>query len=196
MYTCNVSSPSRATGFQFTARPKVVAFAGSRHGSLPESITSSLVHVFYASGLTFLTGCATGIDSCFRQAFAPRPFVQHAMVACAFESRARRFDSGELAAFAVVPDGLSPAAALHRRTVWMVRHCGLLVLFPANPLSGRWGRGSTLAFRTAVFNLKPVFSASPVAPPPSPLYRIYPTSLFGIVSGFWAVPEGGPCEQE
>ena len=147
MYTFSISSPSNPVELQFPVLPQVVAFAGSRRGLLPESITTSLVHAFYALDLTFLTGCATGIDGCFRQAIAKRPFEQRSMVACAFESRARRFDSRGLAAFAVVPDGLSPAAALHRRTVWMVRSCGLLVLFPSNPVFGRWGKGSILAFR-------------------------------------------------
>ena len=123
MYTCSVSSVSNPAGRQFPVRPQVVAFAGSRRGSLPEPVTTTLVHAFYAQDLTFLTGCATGIDGCFRQAIAKRPFEQRSMVACAFESRARRFGSRGLAAFAVVPDGLSPAAALHRRTVWMVRSC-------------------------------------------------------------------------
>jgi len=195
MYTCSVSSVSNPAGRQFPVRPQVVAFAGSRRGSLPEPVTTTLVHAFYAQDLTFLTGCATGIDGCFRQAIAKRPFEQRSMVACAFESRARRFGSRGLAAFAVVPDGLSPAAALHRRTVWMVRSCGLLVLFPSDPIFGRWGKGSTLAFRTAVYNLKPVFAASPTAPRPSPLYRIFPASLFGMVSGFWVVPEGGPFDE-
>ena len=100
----------------------------------------------------------------------------------------------------VVPPGLSPAAALHRRTVWMVRRSGLVVLFPADPVFGRWGKGSTLAFNTAVYNLKPVFVSAPSAPRRSPLYRIFPASLFGIVSGFWVIPhqiyDGGPCDDE
>ena len=42
---------------------------------------------------------------------------------CSIESRAARFNGGgPLAAQAVVPDGLSPSAAPHRRTVWTVRH--------------------------------------------------------------------------
>ena len=196
MYTFSVSSLSNPTELRFPVRPQVVAFAGSRRGSLPKSVTTTLVHAFYALDLTFLAGCADGIDDCFRQAIAKRPFEERSMVACAFESRARRFESRGLAAYAVVPDGLSPAAALHRRTVWMVRNCGLLVLFPSDPVFGHWGKGSTLAFRTAVYNLKPVFAASPTAPRPSPLYRIFPASLFGIVSGFWVVPEGGPYDEE
>ena len=82
----------------------------------------------------------------------------------------------------------------------MVRRCSILVLVPIDPETGRWGRGSTLAFLTAVYNLKPVFVASPIPPLHSPLYRIFPSSLFGIVPGFWTVPHqiyaGGPCDEE
>jgi hypothetical protein len=178
----------------------VVAFAGSRRGSLPHSVSSSIVHAFHALDLSLLTGCASGIDECFRRAMAHKPFEQHAMVACAFESRARKVDAEGLLGIPVVPVGLSPSAALHRRTVWMVRRCGILVLFPADPVFGHWGKGSTLAFRTAVYNLKPIFVSAPSAPKPSPLYNIYPASLFGIVPGFWVVPhqiyKGGPCDEE
>jgi len=84
--------------------------------------------------------------------------------------------------------------------VWVVRRAGLLVLFPADPVFGHWGKGSTLAFRTAVYNLKPVFVSAPTAPRPSPLYRIFPANLLGIVPGFWVVPhqiyKGGPCDEE
>ena len=200
MYTFSVSNSAEPTVRCFKVRPPVVAFAGSRRGSLPHSVTLSVVHAFHALDLSLLTGCASGIDGCFRLAMAQEPFEDHSMVACAFESRARRVGAEGLLGISVVPDGLSPAAALHRRTVWMVRRCGLLVFFPADPVFGHWGRGSTLAFRTAVYNLKPVFCASPTAPRPSPLYEIYPASLFGIVSGFWVVPhpiyQGGPCDEE
>jgi hypothetical protein len=200
MYTFSVSSSPGPTSQCFQVRPPVVAFAGSRRGSLPRSVSSSLVHAFHALDLSLLTGCAPGIDGCFRRAMAHKPFEEHSMVACAFESRTRRIGTEGLLGIAVVPEGLSPAAALHRRTVWMVRRCGLLVVFPTDPVFARWGRGSTLAFRAAVYNLKPVFCASPTAPRPSPLYKIYPASLFGIVSGFWVVPhpiyQGGPCDEE
>ncbi len=197
MYTFSVAGPNSR---RFQIRPPVVAFAGSRRGSLPDSVTSPLVHSFHSLGLSLLTGCASGIDGCFRRVMVQKPFEGHSMVACAFESRARRFDAEGLLGVPVVPVGISPAAALHRRTVWMVRRCGLLVLFPAHPVFGHWGKGSTLAFKTAVYNLKPVFAAAPTAPQPSPLYGIYPASLFGIVPGFWVVPqpiyEGGPCDEE
>ena len=112
MYARTVSSPFDSSLRQFRFGSKVVAFAGSRRGSLPEPVTSSLVHAFYAMGHTFLTGCAQGVDGCFRQALTHHPFEQHAMVACAFEYRTRRFPG--LFSASVVPAGLSPAAALHR----------------------------------------------------------------------------------
>ncbi len=197
MYTFNVAGQKDRS---FQVRQPVVAFAGSRRGFLPDSVTVPLAHAFHALDFSLLTGCAPGIDACFRRVMAKNPFEQQSMIACAFESRARRFETTGLLAIPVVPAGLSPVAALYRRTVWMVRRCGLLVLFPADPVFGHWGKGSTLAFRTAVYNLKPVFISAPSAPPPSPLYRIFPGSLFGIISGFWVVPhqiyEGGPCDEE
>ncbi len=197
MYTFSVAGQQDRS---FQVRLPVVAFAGSRRGSLPESVTVPLAHAFHALDFSLLTGCAPGIDACFRRVMATKPFEQQSLVACAFESRARRFEATGLLGIAVVPSGLSPAAALHRRTVWMVLRSGLLVLFPADPVFGRWGKGSTLAFNAAVYNLKPVFISAPSAPRRSPLYRIFPASLFGIVSGFWVIPhqiyEGGPCDEE
>ena len=197
MYTFSVAGQKDRC---FQVRPPVVAFAGSRRGFLPDSVTVPLAHAFHALDFSLLTGCAPGIDACFRRVMATELFGQQSLVACAFEERARRFEGSGLHGIAVVPPGLSPAEALHRRTIWMVRHSGLLVLFPADPVFGRWGKGSTLAFNTAVYNLKPVFVCVPSAPRPSPLYRIFPSSLFGIVSGFWVVPHqiyaGGPCDEE
>jgi hypothetical protein len=197
MYTFSVAGQEDRC---FQVRPPVVAFAGSRRGSLPGSVTVPLIHAFHALDFSLLTGCAPGIDACFRRVMAKEPFAPQSLVACAFESRARKFEGSRLLGIPVVPPGLSPAAALHRRTVWMVRRCGILVLFPADPVFGRWGKGSTLAFNTAVYNLKPVFVSAPSSPKPSPLYRIFPSSMFGIVSGFWVVPhqiyEGGPCDEE
>jgi hypothetical protein len=197
MYTFSVAGQKDRC---FQVRPPVVAFAGSRRGSLPDSVAVPLIHAFHTLDFSLLTGCAPGIDACFRRVMATGPFGQRSLVACAFEERARRLESYGLPGIPVVPTGLSPAAALYRRTVWMVRRCGILILFPADPVFGRWGRGSTLAFNTAVYNLKPVFISAPSAPRRSPLYRIFPSTLFGIVSGFWVVPhqiyEGGPCDEE
>ncbi len=197
MYTFSVTGQKDRC---FQVRVQVVVFAGSRRGSLPDSVTIPLTHAFHALDFSLLTGCAPGIDACFRRIMAKEPFGQQSVVACAFESRALRLEGSGLIGIPVVPPGLSPVAALHRRTVWMVRRCGLLVLFPADPVFGRWGKGSILAFNTAVYNLKPIFVSAPSAPRRSPLYRIFPSLLFGIISGFWVIPyqiyKGGPCDEE
>ena len=82
----------------------------------------------------------------------------------------------------------------------MVRRSSLLILFTDDPQTGAWGRGSRLAFRTAVYNLTPAFVVSAHRPPDSLLYRIIPGTLFGVVDGFWTVPhqiyEGGPCDED
>ena len=200
MVTFTVSGFPGSKSLSVALRPPVLAVAGSRKGFLSTAVSFPLVHGFHALGFSFLTGCAPGIDGCFRTVYAHGPWAPSSMVACAFENRAHRFSTARLVAYSVVPPGLSPSSALHRRTVWVVRRCGLLVLFPVNPTTGFWGKGSTLAFRTAVYNLKPVFVVSTSSPPTSPLYQIYASSLLGIVPGFWVVPHqiyvGGPCDEE
>lgn len=197
MVTFSVPSHTGATAHSFRVRPQSVAFAGSRNGAVTLETSSALVEGFGQLGFGFVTGCASGIDGCFRLAFASKTaFAERSIVACAFEDRARRFAVGEIFASVVVPDGLSPAAALHRRTVWIVRHCSLLVLLPDNPRTGRWGCGSRLAFDTARRNLKPVFLVTKTPPKPSVGESIFSSNLFGVTDGFWVVPEGGTDDEE
>ena len=185
------------TSISFRVRPQAVAFAGSRNGVVHRDTAAALVEGFLHLGFGFLTGCAPGIDRCFRSAFAlNKDAGERSIVACAFEDRARRFTVGEIFASTVVPNGLSPAAALHRRTVWVVRHCSLLVLFPDNPVTGSWGRGSGLAFNTARHNLKPVFLVTSNPPKPLADESVCPSNLFGVLDGFWVVPAGGSDEEE
>ena len=178
-------------------RPQAVAFAGSRNGAVHRDTAAALVDGFHHLGFGFLTGCAPGIDRCFRSAFLSRPiFAERSIVACAFEDRARRFSVGEIFATTVVPAGLSPAAALHRRTIWVITHCSILVLHPDNPVSGRWGCGSRLAFDTARLHLKPVFVVTATPPKPSVGETVAASNLFGVVDGYWVVPEGGVDDEE
>ena len=200
MVTFSVTHAPSLEGLTFQVRDRSVAFAGSRHGYVPPPVARQIVHCFHALDFSFLTGCANGIDSCFRQVLSDPCYAPDSLIACASDRRARRSGTPELLAATAVPAGLSPKAALHRRTVWMVRRCSLLVIFPYDPETGRWGGGSSLAFRTAAYNLKPVFVSSLAPPPRSSLYRMFPASLFGIVPGFWTVPHqiyaGGPCDEE
>jgi hypothetical protein len=73
-------------------------------------------------------------------------------------------------------------------------------LFPDNPETGRWGGGSTLAFRTALYNLKPVFVVTDHPPKRSEHYLLRRSSLFGVVDGWWVVPhpveDGGTCDEQ
>ena len=185
------------TSTSFRVRPHAVGFAGSRNGVLHRDTAVTLVEGFHHLGFGFLTGCATGIDRCFRSAFASRAaFAQRSIVACAFEDRADRFSVGEIFASTVVTAGLTPAAALHHRTIWVVRHCSLLVLLPDDPVTGCWGRGSRLAFNTARYNRKPVFLVTGKPPKPSVGETITESNLFGILDGYWVLPEGGIDEQE
>ena len=194
------SSSGTAAPVSFRVRSQSVAFAGSRNGVLNSADARALVTGFLHLGFNFFTGCAPGIDACFRSALASnREAAEGAIVACAFPSRARRYSVGGILATTVVPEGLSPAAALHRRTVWMVRRCSLLVLFPDNPATGSWGPGSRLAFQTARYNLKPVFLVTANPPKPSRYELQLRSNLFGVADGVWVIPhptEGGTCDEE
>jgi hypothetical protein len=125
---------------------------------------------------------------------------EKALVACAFPRRKEYSFSKGLLATKVVPDNLSPKAALHRRTVWMVKRCCMVLLFPEDPATGRWGKGSILAFKTALYHVKPVFVVATDPPKQSVHYLVFPANLFNIVDGFWVVPhpyeQGGTCDEE
>ena len=70
----------------------------------------------------------------------------------------------------------------------MVADSTALVLFPDNPRAGTWGRGSSLAFRTAVQQHKPVFIVTAIPPQATRSIRVRPASLCGIISGYLVVP--------
>jgi hypothetical protein len=184
--------------FRIPARSALLA--GSRNGMIDPEVAERVAGALAAAGFSFLVGCATGVDACFRLTLAERPgWSESTFVACAFADRVAASASRGLYASVVVPEGLSRAAALRRRTLWMVKRAELVVLFPDDPLTGRWGRGSTLAFRAATEQLKPVFVVSSTAPPRSPIYQVVRASLFDVADGWWAVPHpvaAGTCDEE
>ena len=186
--------------FSFSVHAQSIMLAGSRNLHLPPTLCHNLVSKLHAIGFHFFVGCAPGVDRSFRKALSYAPFNKNTFVACAFYSRMKQENTFGLYSSVVVPDKIPPAAALARRTVWMARRSQFLILFPDNPKTETWGKGSTLAFKTATLNLKPVFVVSESAPPPSPLYNIFYTSLFDVVHGCWVVPHpyttGGTCEDE
>ncbi len=109
-----------------TALGGVVCFAGSRHGSVPRA--QAVVSALASHGVSFLVGCAPGVDRSFRQALVP--FASRTTVHCAFRSRARQVAQSGLIAICTVGTVPSAAAALHWRTVGMVSDGTFLVLFP------------------------------------------------------------------
>ena len=187
--------------FRFSVPQRSVLLAGSRYQQLPHSLCSALIEQFHHLGFGYYVGCAGGVDRSFREALAVSPYCKECFVACAFSSRLPESRSLGLFCSVVVPKHLPPKAALYRRTLWMVRRCSLVVVFPQNPYdSHRWGKGSRLVFRSAVYHLRPMFVVSDQSPPESVTYRILPSNLFGVLDGYWVVPhpfeEGGVCEDE
>jgi hypothetical protein len=168
--------------FNFAVGEGSVMFAGSRYLEIQGQVCSDLINSFGSLGLCFVTGCAAGVDASFRKALAVSDYKDSSLIACAFKDRAKRLKG--IYPLYVVPDGLPPRVALAKRTVWMTSLCSLLVLFPSDPI----GKGSALAFKSAIYNSKPVFIVSKTKPKESSLYTVLPSSLFGVVSGFWAIP--------
>jgi hypothetical protein len=168
--------------FSFKVESTRLLFAGSRHIEVDPQVCKDLISAFGSLGFTFMTGCAKGVDESFRLALAISEYKDHSIIACAFKKRARQMRG--LYPLYVVPQGLPPKVALAKRTLWMTCRCALLILFPSTPI----GRGSALAFKSAIMNNKPVFVVSQTRPADSDLYSVYPSNLFGIVDGFWCVP--------
>ena len=192
--TNSLSVADSAGQFRFSVPQATVMLAGSRNRQLPKKLCNALLNAFSRHGFSFFVGCAQGVDQCFRDAITASPCKEHTLVACAFEKRVEFFYSRGLIATKVVPDNLPPKAALHRRTVWMATRCGMLLLFPEDPTTGTWGKGSTLAFETAMYHSKPVFVAKAQPPKESNQYCILPSRLFATVDGYWIIPrdyEGG-----
>ena len=175
--------------FRFSVPERSVLFAGSRYLEVPQSTCRDLVQQFANHGFSFLVGCADGVDRSFRRALASSPYKDRCFVACAFPNRVNSPYSYGLFASVVVPKNLTPKAALHRRTIWMVKRCSMAVLFPENPLNQSWGKGSSLVFRASRYNLKPVFVVCSRPPKSSIHYRVLSSSLFGVVEGYWVVPQ-------
>ncbi len=176
------SIPHDREFFNFSVENGRVLFAGSRNMSISHQVCNDLISAFGHLDFSFLTGCASGVDESFRKALAESEYKNSSIVACAFKKRAESLKG--VYPLYVVPDGLSPKVALAKRTLWMTARCSLLIFFPSEPI----GRGSALAFKSAIYNNKPVFIVSKTKPKESSLYTVYSSSLFGVVEGFWCIP--------
>jgi hypothetical protein len=171
-------------------KDRIVGFAGSRRGRIVEGVCTALVAALSRLGFQVVVGCANGIDCCLRNAVAGTALASRSTVHCAFPSRVREAEALGLAAVCRVAGISSAAAALHWRTVLMVRECSLLVLFPDDPTTGIWGKGSRLAFNTAVQDHIPVFVVTTIPPLGTRQLRVKEGSLFGVIDGHWVIPQG------
>ena len=172
--------------FSFPVDSGSVFFAGSRHTEISSQLCHDLVEYFGRLGFGFSVGCARGVDRSFRDAFITSRYIRRAFVACAFKDRVGKV--GDITSSLVVSSTSHAAAALAGRTIWLARHCSLSVIFPDDPTRHTWGKGSSLAIRTCIKYGKPVFIVTDILPVKSDDYRLFHTSLFGVVKGYWLVP--------
>jgi hypothetical protein len=175
--------------FQVPESP--VLFAGSRHGQVAEQSAKLLVQGFHLAGFSCSTGCASGIDQVFRSAFSSE-FNESVpdLVACAFSGRTAECEQLGLNSLYVSKPYMYPHEALRHRTIWLVKQCSLLVLFPDDPKTGNWGKGSRLAFHTAKRLGKPSFVVSAKPPVDDPETIAQEANLFGLFWGTWVIPKG------
>jgi len=199
MVSFQVSAAGSGKALRFSVQEAGLLVAGSRHREVPQQVCRDLVEGLGEKGFAFLVGCAPGVDRSFRRALSASRYAESTLVGCAFRSRVRALSGYGLTSCWVAPAGLSPKAALRRRTLWLVKRCCLAVLFPEDPYSGQWGPGSRLVFRACLDQLKPLFVASSVAPRETEHVRVAGSTLYGV-AGFWVVPhpieDGGPCDDE
>jgi hypothetical protein len=184
---------------RFSVPEAGVLLAGSRNREVDRENCRALIHGLGQAGFGFLVGCAPGVDRSFRKALSESPYADRTLVGCAFPSRLRSLSAYGLATCLVAPSGLSPKAALRRRTLWLVKRACLSILFPEDPTTKQWGKGSTLVYRDSLEQVKPVFAVCSQKPKDSEQYRVACSCLYGV-EGFWVVPhplsEGGICDDE
>jgi len=200
-FSVPVKSTSRKQhSFSFSVKENAVLFAGSRNAVVSQNVAQGLVTSFARLGFSFFVGCAKGIDQCFRKALAGSAYAENTFVACAYTRRIQRNLDMGLFATCVVPYGIPPKAALVRRTLWMVKRASLVVLFPDNPETEQWGKGSTIVFNSTILQLKPLFVVSKHKPEEKDIYRVLPACFQGLVNGYWVIPhpikKGGTCDDE
>ena len=167
--------------FSFKVEPNAVLFAGSRNKYSPFRSCSDLIKRIRRARIFIHHRLCQRSRRIIPNALLKSEHKAKAVVACAFKDRADKL-KGLLPLF-VVPDNLPPRAALAKRTLWMTSRCSILILFPSEPI----GKGSALAFRSAILNNKPVFIAQYKTSGKQSLYSD-PSNLFGVVDGFWCVP--------
>ena len=170
---------------QFKVVARSVLFAGSRCRQVRPEICRALVERFRRHGFGFFVGCATGVDAAFRAALAHSACgPDEVFVGCAFGRRARRCRTEGLSPRRWCPRVSRPVAALARRTLWLVKRSSLVVLFPERPVDRQWGPGSRLAYRSALYHLKPTFVVAS-QPPAAPAFcQVAPADLFATVDGY------------
>ena len=154
--------------------------------SINKEVCDGLITQFGKMGFSFVVGCAKGVDESFRLALSSSDYAKKTFVACAFKDRLERFK--DLSSLLVVSSNSPPRTALHQRTIFMVKYCSMAVIFADSPLNNRWGKGSSLAIRSSIKYGKPVFVITNNPPEESNDYRIFSSSLFGVVSGYWIIP--------
>jgi uncharacterized protein (DUF608 family) len=127
-----------------------------------------------------------GVDASFRSVLIESDYKDKSLCAVAYPYRLKKIT--DLPVKLVVPDTVHPRSAPRVRTLWMTEVADIAVVFPDDPVSNDWGKGSTVAINAMIKQGKPVFVATGKKPFNNSMVKVLPTSLFGVVKGYFIVP--------
>ena len=176
----------RGDFFSFPISDKPVLFTGSRYSGLDRMTCDLLIQYFAMLDYGFVVGCDAGVDRAFRLTLSHSEYADRSLVACVNRSKFR-YTYG-IRAQVVAPVRFSLESVIFHRSMWLAKNTSCGIIFPDHPFHRKWDTGQQKLFMAYLSHLKPVFMVTEFPPDECNFYKIIPTSLNGIVRGFWIVP--------
>ena len=178
--------PDRCDFFSFPISDKPVLFTGSRFQGIDRMTCDLLIQYFAMLDYGFIVGCHAGIDRAFRLALSHSEYADRSLVACVNRTKFR-YTYG-IQAKVVAPVRFSLESIIFHRSMWLAKHTSCGILFPDHPFEKKWDLGQQKLLMAFLSHLKPVFMVTEYPPAENDFFHILPTSLNGIVKGYWMVP--------
>jgi hypothetical protein len=113
--TCAAPEAAEKQRLVFRVRERAVLFAGSRNGFVDPELADRLVTALAGSGFSFLVGCATGVDACFRLTLAERP---HAAESTLEKPKSGSAPASMSARVSATPTATATGTGHHRGLIW------------------------------------------------------------------------------
>ena len=176
----------RGDFFSFPLSDKPVLFTGTHHRNFSKMGCDLLIQYFAMLDCSFVVGCNAGIDRSFRLALSHSEYADKTLVACINRSKFR-FTYG-LRAKVIAPVRFMPESIIFHRSMWLAKNSSCGIIFTDNHYIGKWDVGMRKLFLAYLSHLKPMFLVTDYPPEPNGFYHVLPTSLNGVVNGYWIAP--------